>query len=162
MSLVLFRPKRSTNSFNRPATSFAVKPIRAFYVFLLANILAASYAPIQDCDETFNYWEPTHYLSHGYGLQTWEYSPEYAIRSWLYIALHAMIGSFRRLLPFPTKVGLPRISMNWADNLPGERVLLHPIYPGLPLRSLPNPIIPSRQQHTKPPDRSLLHVRYDL
>jgi len=89
----------------KPATPFAVKPIGAFYVFLGANILAALYAPIQDCDETFNYWEPTHYISHGYGLQTWEYSPEYAIRSWLYITLHALIGNFRRLLPFPTKVG---------------------------------------------------------
>lgn len=37
----------------------------------------------------FNYWEPTHYLNHGYGLQTWEYSPEYAIRSWFYSAIHA-------------------------------------------------------------------------
>jgi len=88
----------------RPPTPFAVKPIGAFYVFFAANLLAALYAPIQDCDETFNYWEPTHYISHGYGLQTWEYSPDYAIRSWLYIAFHAIIGNFRRLLPFPTKV----------------------------------------------------------
>ncbi|KAL3427497.1 alpha-mannosyltransferase [Phlyctema vagabunda] len=92
------QPKR------KPATPFAVKPIGAFYVFFAANLLAAIYAPIQDCDETFNYWEPTHYLSHGYGLQTWEYSPEYAIRSWLYIVLHALVGNFRRLLPHPTKV----------------------------------------------------------
>ncbi|KAG9228090.1 glycosyltransferase family 22 protein [Amylocarpus encephaloides] len=89
----------------KPPTPFAVKPIGAFYVFFGANLLAAIYAPIQDCDETFNYWEPTHYLMHGYGLQTWEYSPDYAIRSWLYIAFHALIGSFRRLLPFSTKVG---------------------------------------------------------
>lgn len=66
--------------------------------------MAALFSPIQDCDETFNFWEPTHYLSHGYGLQTWEYSPEYAIRSWAYIALHAVIGNFRRLLPFSTKI----------------------------------------------------------
>ncbi|KIN08435.1 glycosyltransferase family 22 protein [Oidiodendron maius Zn] len=93
------KPKR------KPVTPFAVNPISAFYVFLGANILAALFAPIQDCDETFNYWEPTHYLAHGYGLQTWEYSPEYAIRSWAYVAFHAVIGSLRRLLPFPTKVG---------------------------------------------------------
>ena len=98
------RSSQLTN-FYRPATPFAVNPISAFYVFLGANILAALFAPIQDCDETFNYWEPTHYLSHGYGLQTWEYSPEYAIRSWAYVAFHAIIGSFRRLLPFPTKLG---------------------------------------------------------
>ena len=58
----------------------------------LVNFTAAMRAPIQDCDEVFNYWEPTHYLSHGFGLQTWEYSPEFAIRSWLYIALHAVIS----------------------------------------------------------------------
>ena len=69
-------------------------------------MLSALFAPIQDCDETFNYWEPTHYLSHGYGLQTWEYSPEFSIRSWLYIGLHAIVGNIRRLLPQTTKVKL--------------------------------------------------------
>ncbi|WEW54918.1 mannosyltransferase [Emydomyces testavorans] len=71
---------------------FFLPPDVVFYLCLLSNILAASLAPIQDCDEVFNYWEPTHYLSHGYGLQTWEYSPEYAIRSWLYIAPHAVVA----------------------------------------------------------------------
>lgn len=47
---------------------------------------------ISDCDETFNYWEPTHYLQYGYGLQTWEYAPVYGLRSWLYIGIHAFIG----------------------------------------------------------------------
>ncbi|KAH8727813.1 Alg9-like mannosyltransferase family-domain-containing protein [Phaeosphaeriaceae sp. PMI808] len=63
----------------------------AFFVFATANIIAAAFAPIQDCDEVFNYWEPSHYLNHGYGLQTWEYSPEYAIRSWTYTALHSLV-----------------------------------------------------------------------
>lgn len=62
----------------------------AFYLCFASHLLAALYAPIQDCDETFNYWEPLHYLTHGYGLQTWEYSPEYSIRSWAYIGLHAL------------------------------------------------------------------------
>ncbi|PWY66434.1 hypothetical protein BO70DRAFT_374717 [Aspergillus heteromorphus CBS 117.55] len=69
----------------------------ALYLFLIANGLAAYYAPIQDCDEVFNFWEPTHYLDHGYGLQTWEYSPVYSIRSWLYVSSHALVakvGSF--------------------------------------------------------------------
>ena len=68
-----------------------------FCLFSTINLFAALYAPIQDCDETFNYWEPTHYLDHGYGLQTWEYSPEYAIRSWLYIVLHAVPGKVASL-----------------------------------------------------------------
>ncbi|KAK4444879.1 Alg9-like mannosyltransferase family-domain-containing protein [Podospora aff. communis PSN243] len=84
--------------------TFAIEPISAFYIFLAASITAALFAPIQDCDETFNYWEPTHYLSHGYGLQTWEYSPDYAIRSWLYISFHAILGNFRRMLPQSNKV----------------------------------------------------------
>ncbi|KAI9681623.1 MAG: mannosyltransferase [Trizodia sp. TS-e1964] len=75
----------------------------AFSIFLGANALAALYAPVQDCDEVFNYWEPTHYLLHGYGLQTWEYSPEYAIRSWLYPSLHALVGLVAKLVPFTAK-----------------------------------------------------------
>jgi alpha-1,2-mannosyltransferase len=81
-----------------------LQPIIAFYIFFAANIVAAIFSPIQDCDEVFNYWEPTHYLNHGYGLQTWEYSPEYAIRSWTYTGLHAGIIQIGRLLPFGGKV----------------------------------------------------------
>lgn len=73
-------------------------------IFLVANLLAALYNPIQDCDETFNFWEPTHYLSHGYGLQTWEWSPEYGIRDWLYIIPHAGLSLLRRISPQSTKV----------------------------------------------------------
>ncbi|KAJ5578373.1 GPI mannosyltransferase [Penicillium hispanicum] len=62
------------------------------YLCLISNGLAALFAPIQDCDEVFNFWEPSHYLDHGYGLQTWEYSPVYSIRSWLYVSLHAAVG----------------------------------------------------------------------
>lgn len=52
----------------------------------------------------FNFWEPAHYLSHGYGLQTWEYSPEYAIRSWAYVALHSIPSRLVSFLPSLTKV----------------------------------------------------------
>ncbi|KAK4213464.1 Alg9-like mannosyltransferase family-domain-containing protein [Rhypophila decipiens] len=83
--------------------AYAIEPISAFYIFLVANLVAAAFAPIQDCDETFNYWEPTHYISHGYGLQTWEYSPDYAIRSWLYVVLHAIPANLRRLFPWSDK-----------------------------------------------------------
>jgi len=85
-------PKSDTTG---PGKKFLVS---AYCVFYLANTLAASYAPIQDCDEVFNYWEPTHYLSHGFGLQTWEYSPEFAIRSWLYIIIHASPGKIASLV----------------------------------------------------------------
>ena len=62
----------------------------AFSVCLIAHLIAAADAPILDCDETYNYWEPLHYLTHGYGMQTWEYSPEFSIRSWTYILIHAL------------------------------------------------------------------------
>ncbi|KAF2857932.1 glycosyltransferase family 22 protein [Piedraia hortae CBS 480.64] len=63
---------------------------KAFAILLVSHTLAAYFQPIQDCDEVFNYWEPTHYLSYGNGFQTWEYSPEFAIRSWAYAGLHAL------------------------------------------------------------------------
>ncbi|KAI4159270.1 MAG: hypothetical protein LQ342_006731 [Letrouitia transgressa] len=90
------KPKQSTPP--QPA----VPSMAAFYVFLLVNILAAAYVPIQDCDEVFNYWEPTHYLNRGFGLQTWEYSPEYSIRSWLYIVIHAIFGKLGSLFSSKT------------------------------------------------------------
>ena len=75
--------------------------------FSLANVIAAIFAPIQDCDEVFNYWEPTHYLNRGFGLQTWEYSPEFAIRSWLYIILHAAVGRMLYVAEWATGLELP-------------------------------------------------------
>ncbi|KAL8796209.1 MAG: hypothetical protein Q9182_007415 [Xanthomendoza sp. 2 TL-2023] len=82
----------------KPPPEPPIPTIAVFYAFLLVNALAAAFAPVQDCDEIFNYWEPTHYLNRGFGLQTWEYSPEYTIRSWLYIVIHAIIGKFGTLL----------------------------------------------------------------
>lgn len=76
------------------------RPWQVFIGFLLVNTLAAIYSPIQDCDEVFNFWEPTHYLNHGYGFETWEYSPEFAIRTWLYPGLHAIVIFFGRLGAF--------------------------------------------------------------
>jgi alpha-1,2-mannosyltransferase len=70
---------------------FAVNPRLAFTILFAAHTIAALFQPIQDCDEVFNYWEPTHYLTHGHAFQTWEYSPDYAIRSWPYTGLHALL-----------------------------------------------------------------------
>ena len=80
-----------TNS-SPPPPPFYLPLNITLYICLLVNGLAAFFAPIQDCDEIFNFWEPAHYVQHGYGLQTWEYSPVYSIRSWLYVSLHAMVG----------------------------------------------------------------------
>ncbi|KAK6331543.1 mannosyltransferase [Orbilia blumenaviensis] len=68
-------------------------------VILSVGLVSALYATIPDCDEVFNYWEPTHYLFYGYGLQTWEYSPAYAIRSWLYVGIHSLVTLPFSLIP---------------------------------------------------------------
>lgn len=60
-----------------------------FIPLALVRLAAALLCPIADCDETFNYYEPLSYLLNGRGLQTWEYSPEFGLRSYAYIALHA-------------------------------------------------------------------------
>ncbi|KXG50707.1 GPI mannosyltransferase [Penicillium griseofulvum] len=81
-----------------PPPPFYIPLNIALYLFLAANTFAAIFSPIQDCDEVFNFWEPAHYLQHGYGLQTWEYSPVYSIRSWLYVSLHAAAGKIGSLV----------------------------------------------------------------
>lgn len=60
----------------------------AFKALLSARICASIWSHIMDCDETFNYWEPLHYLLYNKGLQTWEYSPEFALRSYTYLMIH--------------------------------------------------------------------------
>ena len=70
-----------------PTTLFLI----GFTALLAVRLLAAARAPIMDCDETFNYWEPTHYLLYGRGLQTWEYAPQFALRSYGYALLHALL-----------------------------------------------------------------------
>ena len=61
-----------------------------FKFVMSARICSALWSIISDCDETFNYWEPMHFLVEGWGLQTWEYSPIYAIRSYAYLWLHSL------------------------------------------------------------------------
>lgn len=58
-------------------------------VLLAVRLLSACQNLVHDADETYNYWEPLHYLLHGTGFQTWEYAPRFAIRSWTYLLLHA-------------------------------------------------------------------------
>ncbi|KAI7949465.1 hypothetical protein MJO28_008286 [Puccinia striiformis f. sp. tritici] len=74
---------------NRNRLPWAPKLSVAFRILILVRFCAAMYSSISDCDESFNFWEPTHYLVHGKGFQTWEYSPDYSIRSWFFILLHS-------------------------------------------------------------------------
>jgi len=57
----------------------------ALALLLVPQLLGAWLGPVADCDETFNFWEPLHLLLFGSGLRTWEYSPVYALRSFLYL-----------------------------------------------------------------------------
>eukprot|EP00672_Neobodo_designis_P010071 CAMPEP_0174880442 /NCGR_PEP_ID=MMETSP1114-20130205/83761_1 /TAXON_ID=312471 /ORGANISM="Neobodo designis, Strain CCAP 1951/1" /LENGTH=747 /DNA_ID=CAMNT_0016115837 /DNA_START=43 /DNA_END=2286 /DNA_ORIENTATION=+ len=58
--------------------------------FLIAVRVAGAWLlPMTDCDETFNYWEPAHWLAFGSGMQTWEYADVFALRSWLFVWIYA-------------------------------------------------------------------------
>lgn len=68
-------------------------PFRSVFLFLFGmRVWGAVVNTISDCDEVYNYWEPTHQLMYGRGFQTWEYSPQYALRSYIYVGAHAVVG----------------------------------------------------------------------
>ncbi|XP_063836238.1 alpha-1,2-mannosyltransferase ALG9 [Ostrinia nubilalis] len=76
----------------------------ALVLLLTVRLLSAQYGHISDCDETYNYWEPLHYLVYGNGLQTWEYSPAYAIRSYMPLWLFAVPGKILSTMMTPVAV----------------------------------------------------------
>ncbi len=75
-----------------------------FVLFAVARLISARFNNINDCDETFNYWEPAHFLLYGQGFQTWEYSPLYAIRSYFFLWLYMIPASFAKLILSADKV----------------------------------------------------------
>ncbi|XP_054159813.1 alpha-1,2-mannosyltransferase ALG9-like isoform X2 [Oppia nitens] len=82
--------EKRDNSVHHLLGPWSPSPSTAFKALLSARLSAAVWNNISDCDETFNYWEPTHYLIHGLGFQTWEYSPLYAIRSYAFLWIYAL------------------------------------------------------------------------
>lgn len=76
-----------------PRDSFLSKFIGV--LLILANVAVRVYCGlymiISDCDETYNYWEPLNRIARGFGKQTWEYSPAYAIRSYAYLIPYYLI-----------------------------------------------------------------------
>ena len=56
--------------------------------------------PIMDCDEVYNYWEPLHFIHYGIGgMQTWEYAPQYALRTYAYLLpMKLMVTLYQFLL----------------------------------------------------------------
>ena len=63
---------------------------QSFLILLTLRTVSVCLNLVWDCDETYNYWEPLHFILFGDGFQTWEYSPAYSLRSYLYIFLHAI------------------------------------------------------------------------
>lgn len=72
--------------------------LSAFRILFIMRCFSALYRILDDCDEVYNYWEPTHYLLQGYGRETWEYSTDYKIRSWAFIFVNAVVGFATKLL----------------------------------------------------------------
>ena len=60
--------------------------------FIAVNSLAAYLNHLDDTDEVHGYYEPLHYLLLGRGLQTWEYSPAFALRSYAFLAPLYLLG----------------------------------------------------------------------
>ncbi|KAG7891687.1 hypothetical protein KL936_001630 [Ogataea polymorpha] len=67
-------------------------------ILLCSRTLEAFYGIISDCDEVFNYWEPLNLLTRLFGKQTWEYSPEYAIRSYAYLLSFTIFNKPLRII----------------------------------------------------------------
>ena len=86
-----------------PRVTFA----NAFAILAFARVVSALCNIVHDCDETFNFWEPLHYLVHGTGMQTWEHSPTFALRSYLYLGLHYVVAKPAAVLA--SALALPRI-----------------------------------------------------
>ncbi|CAJ2659647.1 dol-P-Man:Man(6)GlcNAc(2)-PP-Dol alpha-1,2-mannosyltransferase [Trifolium pratense] len=63
-----------------------------FVALCLLRYMSATSNIIHDCDEVFNYWEPLHFLLYKTGFQTWEYSSQFALRSYLYLLFHEIVA----------------------------------------------------------------------
>ncbi|KAM7250828.1 hypothetical protein ACFE04_022711 [Oxalis oulophora] len=70
----------------------------------MLRYMSATSNIIHDCDEVFNYWEPLHFLLYKSGFQTWEYSSQFALRSYLYILFHQLVARPASLLFTDDKV----------------------------------------------------------
>lgn len=104
----------------------------ALGMLVCVRVLVACFMIISDCDEVYNYWEPVHLLSAPKppkAFETWEYAPQYAIRSWAYIALHSLVPASLAHMPsqlsfYALRVVLA-IASSFADAFLYERVAQH-------------------------------------
>jgi len=84
--------KAIKQAFAPPHAATSMSPLAVLVVLSCVSwaLQGGVHAPVMDCDETYNYLEPLHYTTHGTGMQTWEYSPAFRLRSWLYVEAHAI------------------------------------------------------------------------
>ncbi|KAI8320796.1 hypothetical protein GQ54DRAFT_245605, partial [Martensiomyces pterosporus] len=76
-----------------------------FRIISIIRIIGALTAPIQDCDEVYNYYEPLHFLQFGAGKQTWEYAPQFALRSYGFLNIYKWaVGLLHFVFGFRSKV----------------------------------------------------------
>ncbi|PJF19083.1 hypothetical protein PSACC_01105 [Paramicrosporidium saccamoebae] len=105
-------------------------------------------AVVTDCDETFGYWEPLHNLVYGHGLQTWEYSPQFALRPYIFLVPFSLLA---RLLRWMSKRAVYRsirlilslmtvtcqyqwcsaVATAWGKSVAGLSFLLLAVTPGM-------------------------------
>lgn len=74
-----------TSSLSSSSSSYSELSI--FLLFATVSVIGLTINHIDDTDEVYGYYEPLHYLLYGKGMQTWEYSPKYAIRYTLVISI---------------------------------------------------------------------------
>jgi len=86
---VKISPDSATNTGFEPWTPSTQAALK---LLLSVRLSSAVWSGISDCDETYNYWEPAHQLLYGQGMQTWEYDPQFALRSYFYVILHLVPG----------------------------------------------------------------------
>ncbi|KAJ2393194.1 mannosyltransferase, partial [Coemansia sp. RSA 2603] len=91
-ALAQHQPAAAAASTSRPSSPYVPSLGLLFRIFSLIRITAALSAPMQDCDEVFNYWEPLHMLQFGTGKQTWEYAPQFALRSYAFLKIYQALA----------------------------------------------------------------------
>ncbi|VDP90732.1 unnamed protein product [Echinostoma caproni] len=88
-----------------------------FKIALFVNLLSVLFNVVSDCDETYNYWEPLHFIvtqGRGGGFQTWEYSPTYGLRSYLYLWLIGWPAFLIAQLGWPMWLGFLLVRLHLA------------------------------------------------
>ncbi|KAK0546562.1 mannosyltransferase [Tilletia horrida] len=107
-------PQQGSQSLLSKTASWAPSFLLAFRFLTITRLIAARYVIFPDCDETFNYWESLHLLIYPpitsvipglLPFQTWEYAPQFAIRSYTYLLPYLGVAKVgRTFMPLMSKL----------------------------------------------------------